>query len=134
MYNDLYTTQMTTASSGLGSLIWTIISAVIAIAGTVCIFVLFLNKKNEGKFKGFLGWLYDFLQFKTLVIEFALKATYIALAIFMTLGSFSLIGTSFVSFLLTLTLGNVLLRIIYEGLILFIKICNNVSEINKKMK
>ena len=134
MYNDYYTIGATTSSSGLGSLIWTIISAVIAVAGTVCIFVLFLNKKNEGKFKGFLGWLYDFLQFKTLVIEFALKATYIAFAIFLTLGSFSLIGTSFVSFILALVLGNILLRITYEGLILFIKICNNVSEINKKMK
>lgn len=134
MYNDLYTVGATTSSSGLGSLIWTIISAVIAIAGTVCIFVLFLNKKNDGKFKGFLGWLYNFLQFKTLVIEFVLKATYIALAIFLTLSSFALIGTSFISFLLMITLGNVTLRIIYEASILFIKICNNVSEINSKMK
>ncbi len=132
MYNDLMTT--TTASSGLGTLIWTIISAVVAVAGTVCIFILFLNKKNENKFKGFLGWLYDFLQFKNLVIEFALKATYIAFAIFLTLSSFSTIGTSFVMFLVELILGNILLRIVYEGLILFIKICNNVSEINKKMK
>ncbi len=127
-----YTTS--TASSGIGSLIWTIISAVVAIAGTVCLFVLFLNKKNEHKFKGFLGWLYDFLQFKTLVIEFVLKATYIALAIFLTLGSFALIGTSFISFILAITVGNLALRILYETMILFIKICNNVSEINKKMK
>lgn len=134
MYNDLYGVTTTSSSSGLGPLIWTIIAAVIAIAGTICIFVLFLNKKNEGKFKGFLGWLYDFLQFRTLVIEFVLKASYIALTIFVTLGSFALIGTSFISFLLTITLGNLLLRIIYEASILFIKICSNVSEINKKMK
>ena len=123
-----------TASSGLGSLIWTIISAVIAIAGTVCVFVLFLPKKNENKFKGFLGWLYDFLQFKKLIIEVVLKATYIGLAIFITLGSFALIGSSFLSFILMLTLGNLTLRIVYELSILFVKICNNVSEINKKMK
>lgn len=134
MYNDLYGVTTTSSSSGLGPLIWTIIAAVIAIAGTICIFVLFLNKKNEGKFKGFLGWLYDFLQFRTLVIEFVLKASYIALTIFVTLGSFALIGTSFISFLLAITLGNLLLRIIYEASILFIKICSNVSEINKKMK
>ena len=134
MYNDLYGVTTSTASSGVASLVWTIISAVIAIAGTICIFVLFLNKKNEGKFKGFLGWIYDFLQFKTLVIEFVLKATYIALAIFLTLGSFALIGTSFLSFLLAITVGNLVLRIIYEASILFIKICSNVNEINKKMK
>ena len=134
MYNDLYGAATVTTSSGLGSLIWTIISAVVAVAGTICVFVLFLTKKNDGKFKGFLGWLYDFLQFKNLVIEFALKATYIGLAIFITLNSFSLIGTSFVSFLLMLIFGNIGLRLVYEMAILFIKICNNVSEINKKMK
>jgi len=133
MYN--YGTPMvTTSSTGLGTLIWTIISAVIAVAGTVCVFVLFLNKKNQGKFKGFAGWLYDFLDFKKLVIEYVLKATYICLAIFTTLYSFALIGSSFITFLLTLIVGNLLLRIIYECSILFITICSNVSEINKKMK
>ena len=123
-----------TASSGLGSLIWIIISAVIAIAGTICIFVLLLNKKNEGKFKGFLGWLYDFLHFKKLVIELALKATYIGLAIFTTLCSFAAIGTNVGTFFEILILGNIALRLAYEMMILFVKICNNVSEINKKMK
>ena len=122
-----------TASSSLGSLIWIIISAVIAIAGTICIFILFLNKKNENKFKGFLGWLYDFLQFKTLVIEFVLKATYIALAIFITLSSFASIASPG-TFFMTLIFGNIGLRLAYEMAILFVKICNNVSEINKKMK
>lgn len=130
----MYYTTATTSSTSLASLIWIIISAVAAIAGTVCVFVLFLNKKNENKFKGFLGWLYDFLQFKKLVIESILKITYVALTIFVTLSSFSLIGTSFLAFILSITLGNVLIRIIYECSILFIKICSNVSEINKKMK
>ena len=128
----LYSTRGLASSSA--NSIWIIIAAVLAVVGGIVVYFTFLSKKNEGKFKGFLGWLYDFLQFKTLVIEFALKATYIALAIFMTLSSFALIGSNFLSFLLTITIGNLLLRIVYEGLILFIKICNNVSQINKKMK
>ena len=130
MFGDLFAI----ANVSLGALIWVIISAVVAVAGTVCIFILFLNKKNEGKFKGFAGWLYDFLHFKKLVIEFALKVTYVCFAIYLTLSSFALIGVSFVSFVVELVVGNILLRILYEGLILFVKICNNVSEINKKMK
>ena len=131
----MYTTYgPATTSMSLGALIWLIVSAVIAIAGTVVLFVIFLPKKNAGKFKGFLGWVYDFLNFKKLTIEFILKATYIALAIFLTLTSFITIGTSFVMFLVELIFGNILLRIIYEISILFVTICNNVSEINKKMK
>lgn len=131
----MYTTYApATTSMSLGALIWLIVSAVIAIAGTVVLFVIFLPKKNAGKYKGFLGWLYDFLNFRKLTIEFILKATYIALAIFLTLTSFITIGTSFVMFLVELIFGNILLRIIYEASILFVTICNNVSEINKKMK
>lgn len=130
----MYTTYGAATSMSLGALIWLIVSAVIAIAGTVVLFVIFLPKKNAGKFKGFLGWVYDFLNFKKLTIEFILKATYIALAIFLTLSSFTTIGTSFVMFLVELIFGNILLRIIYEISILFVTICNNVSEINKKMK
>lgn len=44
--------------------IWVIISLVLAIVGGILIYFLFLNKKNDGKFNGFVGWLYDFLSFK----------------------------------------------------------------------
>lgn len=132
--NDLITITLIGPQLGMGALVWTIISAVVAVAGTVCVFVLFLTKKNENKFKGFLGWLYDFLNFKKMGIEIVLRVTYVALAIFVTLYSFTLIGIGFVYFILLLTLGNVYLRLIYELLMLFIRMCNNVSEINKKMK
>ena len=43
------------------------------------------TKKNEGKFTGFLGWMYDFLTFKKMVIENILKILYLILAEFITL-------------------------------------------------
>ena len=58
----------------------------------------------------------------------------ICFAIYITLYSFALIGTSFGSFLGMLIGGNLVLRITYELLILIISICSNVSEINKKLK
>ena len=63
-----------------------------------------------------------------------LKVSYLILAIFITLSSFSLISTSFVGFLLTLLFGNLTLRIVYEFSLVLLSIHENVSQINKKMK
>ena len=115
-----------------GTLVWTIISAVLAIGGGIALYFIFL--RSNKKFNNFLDKLRDFLNFKSLLLEEILKVTYLILAIFITLSSFGLIAVSFVSFLLTLILGNLILRITYELSILLIKICKNTSEINSKLK
>ena len=68
------------------------------------------------------------------VLEELLKATYLISAIFITLYSFGLIAVSFVLFLTTLLIGNLILRIVYELSILLVKICHNTTEINSKLK
>lgn len=119
-----------TISGGAG--VWVIISAILALVGGILVYVLFLNKKNEKKFTGFVKWLYDFLSFKTLTIEMLLKVFYLIGAIFITLGSFAFIGTSALAFFGMLILGNLLLRIAYEGALLVILIYKNVKELNEK--
>ena len=121
-----------TPSGATGFLIWTIISVVIAIGGGIALYFVFL--KNDKKQTGFLEKLKDFLNFKVLLLEDILKISYLIFAIFITLYSFGLIGTSVVSFLVTLIGGNLALRISYELSILLIKICQNTSEINSKIK
>ena len=116
-----------------GSAVWIIISAVLAIVGGLVLYFTFLSKKNEGKFTGFLGWAYDFLNFKNFTIEIILKITYLMLALFITLSSLATISSSFVGFLLTLLLGNLLLRIGYEFSLILLVICRNTTEISKKL-
>ena len=113
--------------------IWTIVSVILAIIGGIVLYFTFLSKKNEGKFTGFLGWLYDFLTFKKMMIENVLKILYILVALFVTLSSFGLMSISFLAFLLTLVIGNVLTRVIYELLLVKLVICKNTTEINKKL-
>lgn len=113
--------------------IWTIVSVILAIIGGIVLYFTFLSKKNEEKFTGFLGWLYDFLTFKKMMIENVLKILYIIVALFVTLSSFGLISISFLAFLLTLVIGNVLTRVIYELLLVKLVICKNTTEINKKL-
>ena len=113
--------------------IWTIVSVILAIIGGIVLYFTSLSKKNEGKFTGFLGWLYDFLTFKKMMIENVLKILYIIVALFVTLSSFGLMSISFLAFLLTLVIGNVLTRVIYELLLVKLVICKNTTEINKKL-
>lgn len=117
-----------------GALIWGIISVILAVVGGIVLYFTFLSKKNEGKFKGFWGWTYDFLTFKKMVIENILKICYLITAIFITLISFSFITSSFLGFIMTLTLGNLGARITYELLLVVLVICKNTTEINSKMK
>ncbi len=130
-YNN-YNMLMERPSSISGFLVWTIISVVVAIVGGIAIYCVFL--KNDKKYTGFTAKLKDFLNFKTLLLEDILKISYLILAIFITLYSFGLIGTSVIAFLVTLIIGNLVLRISYELSILLIKICKNTSDINSKLK
>lgn len=135
MYNSygVSPTILDSSPKFVASGIWTIVSVILAIIGGIVLYFTFLSKKNEGKFTGFLGWLYDFLTFKKKMIENVLKILYIIVALFVTLSSFGLMSISFLAFLLTLVIGNVLTRVIYELLLVKLVICKNTTEINKKL-
>lgn len=129
-----YGATATSLNGAAGSIIWMAVSLVLAIIGGLLIYFLFLNKKNEGKFKGFLGWMYQFLSFDKMFLETLLKITYLIFALYITLSSFSLIAVNFLAFLATLVLGNVLLRVGYEFSIMLLLICRNTTEIAKNTK
>ena len=54
-----------------------IIAIVLAVVGGIALHFTFLKKSNNGKFKGFWGWMYDFLTFKKMLIENLLKILYL---------------------------------------------------------
>lgn len=122
------------AASTSNSSVVAIVALICAIVGSILVFVLFLRKENESKYTGFVKWLYDYLQFNKLTIDIILRFTYLFLAIFITVMSFGLISTSFLGFLLTLILGNLVLRVVYEFSMLVILIHRNVRELNEKTK
>ena len=115
-----------------GDSVWVIVSFVLAIIGAIVGFFLFIkpDKKQPNKF---LEWARDFFNFRTLVIEDLLKIFYAFMFIFITLSSFALISVSFLSFILMLTLGNLVARIGYEFALMLIMIWKNTNDINKKM-
>ncbi len=127
------TSLISSLDSAASAGIWIIIAFVLAIIGAFLVYFLFVRveKKYDGKF---LNWLREFLNFQAMLIEPIAKISYIFLALFITLSSFAYISVSFVGFLLTLVLGNLTARVIYELLMITISIWKNTKEINKKMK
>ena len=54
-----YARSASTMNSVASSAIWIIVSLVLAIVGGIVLYFTFLKKDNEGKYTGFLGWMYD---------------------------------------------------------------------------
>ena len=133
MSSSYYSRSLLSTSDAVNSSVWLIVSIILAVIGGILIYFLFLSKKNEGKFKGFVGWLYDFLSFKKMFMEALLKITYLIVALYITLSSFALIGSNFIGFLAMLIIGNVVARLVYEFSLLLLVICRNTTEINKKL-
>ena len=126
--------QMLQGASFLQSTIAMSVCAVLALAGGIVAYFLFLSPKNEHRFTGFLDWLYQFLHFRKLLLEALLKISYIVVALYFTLYSLYLLFTaSFLAFLITFIGSNLLARLVYEFLLFFIMICRNTSEINGKL-
>ena len=131
-------TTTTTDFSGMGeglagAAVWMFIALILAFVGAFIVYFLFVksNKKFDNKF---VAWLQQFLDFQSMLIEPIAKISYIFFALFITLSSFGLIGTSFLSFVVMLVFGNILVRVAYEFTMILISIWQNTRDINKKMK
>lgn len=114
--------------------VWGIVSIILAICGGIVLYFTFLSPKNSDKYTGFTKKLYDFLSFKIMSLEMILKIAYLILAIFITLSSFSIISTSFIGFILVLVIGNIFIRLIFEGSILILMIYRRLGDIHDALK
>ena len=124
------------ASNFAGAGIWLIIAAILAVIGGIVVYYVFVKPKKSYDNK-FLAWLKSFLGFKKMIIEGILKVFYLIGTLFCTLGSFAFFalgGLGVLMWLLTITLGNVLIRVLYESALLKIMIWRNTQDINAKLK
>lgn len=134
LYSSNSLSSLSRTSSAMDTLgVWSIIALVIAVVGGIALYFTFLNKKNDGKWTGFLGWLYNTLTFKNKIVETILKILYLVIAIFITLYSLGLIAVNIILALGLLVIGNIILRVCYEFMLLAIITCRNTSDINSKL-
>lgn len=130
----MYPTTATSYYRGAEMGVWGIVSIILAICGGIVLYFTFLSPKNADKYTGFTKKLYDFLSFRIMSLEMILKIAYLILAIFITLSSFSVISTSFIAFILYLVIGNILVRLMFEGSILILMIYRRLGDIHDALK
>lgn len=107
----------------------------------IVIYFAFLGKRNENKFRGAARSLYDFLSFKKLVSGEILKIVYIVMTVFNTLASFCFIIFNIANnYLISavycfngIIVVNILLRIVYELIMMRVIICKNTTDIKEKL-
>lgn len=128
-YNYSYSHSVNTV------LVLMIIAAVLAIATTVLAFIFIVPEKRRARLNKFGKFLHDTCNFKYLLIEKIFQALYIfATAFTIFYGLFLLFCGNLLGFLLYMILGPIVIRVIYELLMMTILLLKNVIMINKKLK
>lgn len=142
------------------AVILTILIALTAVAATVLLCIKILPAKYDGTFKMKpLQMVHDYFNFKQLYLETVLKVLFAFFSIYCilyglfgaTIGNFITVFErlsnpyyarfawnafvpTFFGGLAVAVLGPIVLRLIYEGLLMFVLLVKNVIDINNKMK
>lgn len=110
------------------------IAAIVAAALGAVLFFTFFKKKNEGKFRGAKGKLYNFMNLNRFYAEEILRFLYIFLTCIVTAaGIVTIITGSFLMGFMELVAGNIGLRVVFELLMMFIILCRKAVHIDKKL-
>ena len=139
-YNDYYglsnIPEMLVTGFGVyttSALICLIVGVLAVILGVVLFFTV-LRRKNEGKFTGAKGKLYDFLNVNKFYTEDIIRLLYVITVCMVTLvGLTQIVLGGFFSGLFLIVLGNVIARVSYECLLMFFVLVRKTVAIDKKL-
>ena len=121
-------------STAASALIITVLSVVLAIAATVLAFIFIVPDKKREKLNKFGKFLHDTVNFKYLIVEKILQALYIFATAFAIINGVLSIFTTGLIGLITAIISPILLRLVYELLMLAIIAVKNIIQINNKLK
>lgn len=134
-YSNGYGSSVAGTSFGLG-----LAAVIISIILTILLAILVVPEKRRNGLPKFFQVIHDICNFKGLLLEKVLKILYIFSTInVMLTGIFTWFsggynfGMTFLTGLLILVLGPILVRLAYEFLMLFVLLVKNVIQINNKL-
>lgn len=113
-----------------------VILVIAAVVGAVILRLTVFSEKNQGKYTGFMGWLYQFMNFRSLIVQPVVKLLYCITACVITAVSLIAVfsgGAGILAGLINFVVGQIVARLIYEMMMLTILLVTNVMEINKKL-
>lgn len=116
------------------------LSAVLAVVATVLAFIFIVPENRREKLNAFGKFIHDTCNFKYLIVEKLLQALYIFLTAFVILGGFFMLFQSVYGHwlggygLVLMIVGPIMIRLIYELLMMAVLLVKNVIAINNKLK
>lgn len=113
-----------------------VVCLLLALAASIALFVYVLPAKKNGKLGNkFLQALHNIFNFKSLLLEVILKAIYVFLTCYIILeGFFMLFSEVALAGLLMMLLGPIVIRLSFEGIMMFIILVKKVISIDNKLK
>lgn len=113
-----------------------VVCLLLALAATIALFVFVLPAKKNGKLgNNFLQVLHNIFNFKSLLLEVILKAIYVFFTCYIILqGFFTLFSVDALVGLLMMLLGPIVIRLSFEGIMMFIILVKKVISIDNKLK
>ena len=110
-----------------------IAAAVAAVLGVI-LFFTFFRRKNEGRFFGVKGKIYDFMNLNRFYAEDLLRFVYIVATCVATVtGIVSIVMGSFIMGILELVVLNLVLRVSFELVMMFIMLCRKTVSMDRKL-
>ena len=121
-----------------------VLAALTAIAATVLFYIFIQPEKKAAKMPKFIRIIRDVLDMKDLYLEYALKALYVCGTLFCVIcGIYMFFGFGPNHYggirwyggygLLLMLLGPVVLRLVFELILMFVLLVKNTMQINKKI-
>lgn len=130
-YYDYYTTPiMSFVNYGLvlG------ISAVVAVIAGIVLCFTFLRKRNEGRYAGIVGKIYNAMTFNRFYAENIIKFVYIIAACTVTvMGIVLIVMGAFLAGIIMLIGANIALRISFEMILMFIILCKKAVSMDRRL-
>ena len=123
------------------------IGAILAVLATFIVYIRVMPEKNYHRLSSFGKWISDVFNFRALLLETLIKLSYVICTMFCIFGGFFMLfskveyGDFYVSYsrsfagegLALMIAGPIVVRIVYEFLMMTIILVKNVVDINKKM-
>lgn len=114
---------------------WFIVATVLAVVGAVAAALVFIRSENRSRYTGWMKRIATHVNFERYIIPLILKFMYVftVLLVFLN-GLVTLFTVSFWSGLLMAVIGPIVVRMVYELIMMLFSIHNGIMETNRLLR
>jgi hypothetical protein len=118
-----------------GTSTWYVIGGVLALVGAIAVAIVFIRSENRKRYTGLMKRIATHVNFERYVIPLILKFLYVLTALAAIFnGIITMFASSFWSGLLMAVFGPVVVRMVYELIMMLFSIHNGIMETNRLLR